>query len=29
MMLKVSWKQFIVPESLKNEVLQELHAGVF
>ena len=25
----VSWKQLIVPESLRSEVLQELHAGVF
>ena len=26
---KVSWKQFIILESLKNDVLQELHARVF
>ena len=26
---KVSWKQLIVPKSLRAEVLRELHAGVF
>ena len=24
---KVSWKQLTVPESLRSEVLQEVHAG--
>ena len=25
---EVTWKQFVVPQSLREEVLQELHAGV-